>query len=146
MGDFLCIWNWKTANPRFWHSATMMPRCRIFGSFTLWTSTDWNVNCPNLYGQHKKEPLCRKYWVFKRSGTALAVPLPFLFGYVHSCKSRCSHQLCVVQQKVYSVCTGKCTLFLGWRRNFLPLHCHKDFLPFLIFCKRKHLAYWNENC
>ena len=25
-------------------------------------------------------------------------------------------------------CGGRCTLFSEWRRNFLPWHCHKDFL------------------
>ena len=51
--------------------------------------------------------------LFKRSGVALAAPLPFLFECVHCCKSRCSHQSFAVLQKGIAAYAGKCTLFLG---------------------------------
>ena len=98
------------------------------------------VNRTRLCGQHKKPP-CR-ILSFKRSGAATAVPLPFLFGCVRGYRSKYTCRSARLLLGASLACGGRCTLFSEWRRNFLPWHCHKDFLSltWTALCRKIVLA------
>ena len=103
------------------------------------------VNRTRLCGQHKKPP-CR-ILSFKRSGAATAVPLPFLFGCVRGYRSKYTCRSVRLLLGASLACGGRCTLFSEWRRNFLPWHCHKDFLSltWTALCRKIVLA-WTYFC
>lgn len=98
------------------------------------------LNRTRLCGQHKKPP-CR-ILSFKRSGAATAVPLPFLFGCVRGYRSKYTCRSVRLLLGASLACGGRCTLFSEWRRNFLPWHCHKDFLSltWTALCRKIVLA------